>query len=229
MKKELLLLIAIVSSILFFSCNQKKSKTAEGGKDDKIERLKIALAVLNDLNEDEMNLTNKYPDSIAEVKAIRKAISMKFQKASGSISETEARKIHQFYLNSRNHVISANPTTGVEETLHSLYLAKPQLDTLSTYGTHGIRLYLVKENRTTFSLALVPVVANMKNRLMDGTVSLIMNKLDPCPDMCVGATAPALNDSSDLNFSPLLGGWLKPNLADAAGRILVDDRNIIRP
>jgi hypothetical protein len=74
------------------------------------------------------------------------------------------------------------------------------------------------------NLILVPIALDSTNALSDATgKSLIVNKLDPCPDACL--TEPGSfgkrNHPSDLNFDSIHNRWLKPNKG-TEGRHWVD-------
>ena len=189
MKRNLLGLgLSLLFVTLLYSCKEKLTQKRKA---------EIAIEMLDSLNSS--TFQGKGLDSLKAKSAL------KYKFFSDVIEVADARNYHQEYLRSTNPILNGNMV------IHSLLLSRTDLERLYTPGVHGIRLYFIKEGNY-FSIALVAVDGNDQNVLVDGSGnSLVVNKLDPCPNVCVNAGADR-NHQSDLNYDPGRGLWLKPNL-----------------
>ena len=134
---------------------------------------------------------------------------LKYVSPSQVISEKEAREYHQRYLGSPNPIVN-----NAEEVVHFLSVGREDLKTIYNNGVGGVRLYFCRENTNEFNIVLVPVGQNNRNILSVGRTSVLVNKLEPCPDKCIGGdnrNEDLENDDTDLNKHISEAKWLKPN------------------
>jgi len=141
-------------------------------------------------------------------------IAFEFKAASQPITLDRAREYHINYLET-GPWIEANVGGSVQK-VHSFIIERDDLETLHTYGTHGVRLYFCKENagQAYVNIIAVPVITggdlDVKSDIGGGYPPII-NTLEPCPNIC----PPAFTEH-DLNCRKKTGGdfyWLKPNHA----------------
>jgi hypothetical protein len=191
----------VAVGLLTASCNNHNS-----GGNSRCDSVAITIAMLNKVTAVGFD---KQQDSVFDV------IASFFPKLTYAMSPSqiidveEARKYHQRYLGSANRIVDRNG-----DVVHFLSVNSSDLKTLYDNGKGGVRLYFCRENTNEFNIVLVPVDQSNRNVLSVGRASVLVNKLEPCPDKCIGGdnrSEELENDETDLNKLHDGDKWLKPN------------------
>ena len=212
MQKYIFLVALVIAGLFFASCNNHS---------------KCPLTI-----NDSLNITDSIIKKFMNHDTLPEAFSQKFSRLfrlsyrpSTIITETQGRNYHQDYLHSAFIYDLTN------HAVHFLSISQGGLDTIYTNAKKGARLYFCLEPDHSFNIIMVAVGNNDENLLQDAQGNtIIVNKLDPCPDNCIGGPDRMSHDLTDLNCdnsNPAQPLWYKPNINDPSkpGKHWVDKNN----